>query len=75
MTVLSVPREMQAVLEVMTGAGTGTEIINKIIRTIQHLSGSGGSGGRDHGNNKPARPLLEVTRERKEDFVVVERRN
>ena len=73
LTVLSVPREMQAVLEVMTGAGTGAEIITKIIRTIQHLSGasggSGGSGGREH------RPLLEVTRERKEDFVVVERRN
>ena len=69
MTVLSVPREMQAVLEVMTGAGTGAEIINKIIRTISQLSGGGGR------NSKPVRPLLEVTRERKEDFVVVERRN
>ena len=73
MTVVSVPREMQAVLEVMTGAGTGAEIVNKIIRTIHQLSG--GAGARGGRNNKPVRPLLEVTRERKEDFVVVERRN
>ena len=73
LTVFRVPREMQAVLEVMTGAGTGAEIVTKIIRTIHHLSG-GDSGG-ELRNNKPARPLLEVTRERKEDFVVVERRN
>ena len=69
MTVVSVPRNMGTVMEVMTGSGSEAEMISKLVRTMYQYS------AQEQRKLSRPRPVLEVTRERKNEFVVVEKKN
>ena len=64
MTVVNVPRNMKAVMEVMIGAGSEAEMISKLVRTMYQLT------AQDQRKLTRPRPQLEVTRERRNELVV-----